>query len=205
MYSKGKLFKLWLVQGITASRLVAGFLFITYAFTPSLLTFWQIPWVDWLLVWAFASDLIDGQLAKRWQLTSIGGATLDLLGDKYLTMICCCYFIVLDMAVVACAFIILKEVLLFAFRGIKVQGEKLFSTNSKFNRFIGGLTVFPLWGATLLYHINQNSGLWGGPGPFWAAFLVWCSGLLALVNMGIKFYKDGGRFLRAFTSTENKE
>ncbi len=41
-----------------------------------------------LLIILFTTDMLDGQLARRWGVTTIGGGLLDPLGDKILAIMC---------------------------------------------------------------------------------------------------------------------
>lgn len=64
-----------LVTGITIYRLVMGPMLLLLIFTHQVLVF------KWLLVISYFTDLIDGWLARRYNVTSIMGARLDSLAD----------------------------------------------------------------------------------------------------------------------------
>ncbi|HEY9177561.1 MAG TPA: CDP-alcohol phosphatidyltransferase family protein [Flavipsychrobacter sp.] len=65
----------YLINGITAYRLVAAF-FLTYlVFTE------QVDIFKWMLAISFFTDAIDGFLARWYKVTSIMGARLDSIAD----------------------------------------------------------------------------------------------------------------------------
>jgi len=65
----------YLVNAITAYRLLAGPLLVVLIFTGRIYLF------KWLLAVSFFTDLIDGFLARRFKVISILGARLDSIAD----------------------------------------------------------------------------------------------------------------------------
>lgn len=63
------------VNGITAYRIVATPLLVFLVFNK------QMDWFKWLLALSFFTDAIDGYLARKFKVASIGGAKLDSIGD----------------------------------------------------------------------------------------------------------------------------
>ncbi len=48
----------------------------------------SIPALVTLLVVLFVTDMLDGMLARKWEVKTIGGGLLDPLGDKFLAIMC---------------------------------------------------------------------------------------------------------------------
>ncbi len=74
--------KKWIVNGLTLSRLVGAIC------VP--LIFARVDFVAFiiLLIFLFVTDFLDGRLARRWEVQTIGGSLLDPLGDKVLAVAC---------------------------------------------------------------------------------------------------------------------
>lgn len=71
-----------IVNALTLSRIV-GALSIPFIFSTVNTTFLII-----LLALLFITDFLDGKLSRAWQVSTIGGALLDPLGDKLLAIVC---------------------------------------------------------------------------------------------------------------------
>jgi phosphatidylglycerophosphate synthase len=65
----------YIINGITLYRIVSAFLlfYLIYAGHPEIF--------KWLLAVSFFTDLIDGYLARKFQVTSVAGSFLDSIGD----------------------------------------------------------------------------------------------------------------------------
>ena len=65
----------YIINGITLYRIVSAFLlfYLIYADHPEIF--------KWLLAVSFFTDLIDGYLARKFQVTSVAGSFLDSIGD----------------------------------------------------------------------------------------------------------------------------
>lgn len=103
-----------------------------------------------ILITAILSDLLDGYLARKYQLTSTGGKLLDLFSDKYLNCISIIFLIIEGYPLLPLLIILTKEIFVLSFRSIEVNGKFVISTN----RTIGGIMTGTLWSAVLL-HINK--------------------------------------------------
>ncbi len=133
-----------LIQAITIYRAVAIFMFIMfYAILPN-----QINSV--LLITAVTSDFLDGYLAKKYKLTSMGGKLLDLFSDKYLNCISIIFLIIQGYALLPLLMILTKEIFVLSFRSVAIDGKFIISTN----RNIGGIMTATLW-FTVFFHINS--------------------------------------------------
>lgn len=104
-----------------------------------------------ILTTAILSDLLDGYLAKKYQLTSIGGKLLDLFSDKYLNCISIIFLIVEGYPLLPLLIILTKEIFVLSFRSIEVNGKFIISTN----RIVGGIMTGTLWFIVLL-HVNKK-------------------------------------------------
>lgn len=103
-----------------------------------------------ILITAILSDLLDGYLAKKYQLTSIGGKLLDLFSDKYLNCISIIFLIIEGYPLLPLLMILTKEIFVLSFRSIEVNGKFVISTN----RILGGIMTGALWFMVLL-HVNK--------------------------------------------------
>lgn len=104
-----------------------------------------------ILTTAILSDLLDGYLAKKYQLTSIGGKLLDLFSDKYLNCISIIFLIIEGYPLLPLLIILTKEIFVLSFRSIEVNGKFVISAN----RILGGIMTGALWFIVLL-HINKK-------------------------------------------------
>lgn len=104
-----------------------------------------------ILTTAILSDLLDGYLAKKYQLTSIGGKLLDLFSDKYLNCISIIFLIIEGYQLLPLLIVLTKEIFVLSFRSIEVNGKFVISTN----RILGGIMTGTLWFIVLL-HINKK-------------------------------------------------
>ena len=131
-----------LIQLISIYRAVSMFIFILfYAVVPCELNIL-------LLFSAITSDLLDGYLAKKFNLTTTGGKLLDLFSDKYLNCISIIFLIIEHYSLGPLLVILFKEVFVLSFRCIEVDGEFIIHTN----RILGGIMSGSLW-AMVFAHI----------------------------------------------------
>ncbi len=65
----------YIINGITAYRLVASFILLYHVFTG------QADIFKWMLAISFFTDAIDGFLARWYKVTSVMGARLDSIAD----------------------------------------------------------------------------------------------------------------------------
>lgn len=132
------------IQSLSIYRAVAAFIFMLfYTVIPSELN-------TFLLITAYLSDLLDGYLAKKYGLTTIGGKLLDLFSDKYLNCILIIFLIVEKYALLPLLIILTKEIFVLSFRSIEIDGKFVISTN----RITGGIMSAMVGGIAIL-HINS--------------------------------------------------
>lgn len=131
-----------IIQLISIYRAIAMFIFILfYTVIPNEINIL-------LLVTAILSDLLDGCLAKKFNLTTKGGKLLDLFSDKYLNCISIIFLIIEKYSFVPLLIILTKEIFVLSFRSIEINGTFIIGTN----RLCGGIMSGVLW-ATVVFHI----------------------------------------------------
>lgn len=133
-----------LIQLVSIYRAVAMLIFISlYTVIPN-----EVNSI--LLVSAIISDLIDGYLARKFNLTTTGGKLLDLFSDKYLNCISIIFLIIEQYSLLPLVIILTKEIFVLSFRSIEIDGKFIISTN----RIFGGIMSGALWLSVFL-HINS--------------------------------------------------
>lgn len=71
-----------IVNSLTASRIVGALAL------PVVFNFMSIPALVALVTLLFTTDFLDGKLARKWEVQTVGGSLLDPLGDKVLALSC---------------------------------------------------------------------------------------------------------------------
>ncbi len=105
---------------------------------------------SFILITAISSDLLDGYLAKKFNLSTTGGKLLDLFSDKYLNCISIVFLIIEGYPLLPLLAILTKEIFVISFRSIEVKGTFIISTN----RTTGGIMSGTLW-LSVFFHTNQ--------------------------------------------------
>lgn len=132
---------IWLVQSISLSRMLAAILFASLAFQHV-----PLALLLGLYVFAVATDVIDGYLARRLKAATYFGKVLDLVGDKSLTIVSLLYAAACGISIAPLVLIATREVITIGMRMIIVKGTPLLPTS----RVLGGIMAIVLWGNTLL-------------------------------------------------------
>lgn len=171
-----------LIQLISIYRAVSIFIFILfYAAIPRELN-------SLLLITSISSDLLDGYLAKKFGLTTIGGKLLDLFSDKYLNCILTIFLIIEQYSLLPLLIILTKEIFVLSFRSIEIDGEFVISTN----RLIGGIMSGSLWLIVFLHINNKLSFLLHG--------MIIILGLSNLLYLIYKIVANISKLEKAFKS-----
>lgn len=131
------------IQLISIYRAISIFIFILFY------TLFTSKTNSILLISAILSDLLDGYLAKKYHLETIGGQLLDLFSDKFLNCISIIFLIIEGYNLFFLLIILIKEIFVLSFRSIKIDGKFVICTN----RIIGGIMSTLLWLA-VFSHIN---------------------------------------------------
>jgi cardiolipin synthase len=71
----------YIINGITLYRVVAAPILMVLIFTN------QFDVFKWLLAFSYFTDLIDGYLARKYEVTSILGSRLDSIGDDLTVLV----------------------------------------------------------------------------------------------------------------------
>ncbi|MCK4454570.1 CDP-alcohol phosphatidyltransferase family protein [Candidatus Parcubacteria bacterium] len=106
----------YIVNILSGSRIVLSAIFLFLYLDPSV--FFQKVSLFFLII-IFTSDLLDGWLARRWNVTSKLGYILDGVGDRASYIACilgiCTRF---QLPLLICYLIIIRDVMLYALRAI---------------------------------------------------------------------------------------
>ena len=133
-----------LIQLISIYRAVAMLTFILFYTIMSNAT------NSFILITAIASDLLDGYLAKKYDLMTKGGKLLDLFSDKYLNCISVIFLIIEGYPLLPLLMVLTKEIFVLSFRSIEIDGKFVIATN----RTLGGIMSGTLW-VVVFFHINH--------------------------------------------------
>jgi phosphatidylglycerophosphate synthase len=144
-----------------------------------------------LFVYACITDVLDGFLARKFSCTTKTGATLDLLSDKFLTIVSLIYAIGRGLPIFPCTLAIFREVVLLSMRSIYVNGKVLFPPQ----RILGALMVTPIWFCTLLL-LNYPTAI----SFSWKVlyYCYWVIGLIAIINLGHKIISNWKNIIESF-------
>ena len=177
-------FRIWLVQALTLSRLVA-----TLAF--ALVARENVPlWlVSGLYGYAVATDLVDGYVSRKLRLTSDFGKVADLVADKSLTIVSVLYAAARGVDFFPLAVIAARDVFMMGMRLIVVDGAQLLPTN----RIFGGLMAALIWGNTfLLINAQTHAAL------RWLSITYWIAAFIFMVNVVLRLNVSRTRIISAF-------
>lgn len=166
--------RIWLVESMSLSRLLAALLFASFAFqeVPLIL-------VSGLYAFAMGSDLIDGYLARRLKAETYFGKVVDLVSDKSLTIVSWLYAAARGIDILPLSLIATREIIMIGARMIIVEGTQLLPTN----KLLGGMMALLLWGNTLfLVLAGKRSDLVSVANIiYWACSIVFVLNLIARV------------------------
>jgi phosphatidylglycerophosphate synthase len=175
---------LWLVHGLSISRLLAALIFASIAFQDFPLWF-----VAGLYLVAAFSDVIDGYLARKWEATTFLGQVVDLISDKSLTVVSMLYAAARGVAILPLAVIATRELIVLGLRIVTVDGEQLLPTSRAF----GGVMASCLWGNTLLLLITgADERLFA-----LAGMIYWFCALVLAANLAIRLAVSSDRIRAA--------
>ncbi|HEY0312290.1 MAG TPA: CDP-alcohol phosphatidyltransferase family protein [Allosphingosinicella sp.] len=130
----------WTVQGLTAARVVLAFLFVSLSPFPDLRYL-----VAGAYTAAWATDFIDGRLARAHKVASRFGGAMDVFGDRYITVLSLLYAGVRGVALPVLGIILLRELYSVAMRMVLVNGRGVMMSNPK----VGGVVHLILGGGTI--------------------------------------------------------
>lgn len=179
-----------LVQIVTLSRGVACIVFACIARPPG----YRIL-ASAIYIYATVSDAIDGWLARKLACCTPGGAALDWFGDKYLNFVSMLYAYSSGMNALPCIMVVLRDLLVQAFRDVRVGHASLFRPR----RGVGILTTLPVRAATLLLLLRDPTSL------HWSAIesLFWLAGLTSLICLILAVIYNWRGMTQVFQAARN--
>lgn len=181
--------RVWIVQSISVSRLLAALVFASMAFQ-------EVP--VWILAviygFAMCSDLADGFIARRLKIGTYAGKVIDLISDKSLTIVSLLYAAERGMNLLPLAVIASREVISTGFRAIIVDGTHLLPTS----RLFGGMMALVLWTNTLflVFQVERTQRLETVNGIYWGCALV------SFANLLVRIYGNRRRIMTLLTMDE---
>ena len=170
--------RVWLVQSISITRIVATLLFAGLAFK-------NISHVLLSLLFgtAVVTDLIDGYLARKLQVQTQLGQVIDLVADKSLTTVSLLYAAACGVDILPIAIIAMRDIIMIGMRLVIVQGTQLLPTN----RLFGGAMALLLWANTLVLICAPIEGgfLQIASGVYWACAIIFAWNLLSRLYVSV--------------------
>jgi cardiolipin synthase (CMP-forming) len=157
------------VQAITIFRAGCAFVLAVIAFLPGAKT---TAFAVYLA--AAVSDALDGLLARRLNVTTQGGAALDIACDKYLTIFSILFLIAAGAPVLPCYMALARDIFVQAFRAVTANGHTLFPPV----RAIGLVVVIPIRFTTGYVLLTR---LLGVSSPRVVAELCWICGATSII------------------------
>ncbi|NJL71577.1 MAG: hypothetical protein HC888_08150 [Candidatus Competibacteraceae bacterium] len=112
--------RLLVVQAVSVSRIAACFVFVAISLQPALAS-----WALGLAIAAALSDLVDGWLARSWQVASNGGSMLDACADKAMSSASSLYAVAVGMPLIPCLMVLVRDIVVLSFRQVRVDDRPL--------------------------------------------------------------------------------
>lgn len=140
--------RIWLVELVSVSRLLAALVFASLAFQ-------NVPVGVLAAIYSFAmvSDVVDGYLARRLEAVTYFGKVVDLISDKSMTIVSLLYAAARGIDTLPLALIAIREIVMLGARLIVVGGAPLFRSS----RAVGGVMAVLLWGNTFFLVLARAS------------------------------------------------
>jgi phosphatidylglycerophosphate synthase len=181
--------RIWLVELITASRLLAGLLFASLAFQ-------HVPRALLVGLYGFAigTDLLDGFIARRLRAVTYLGKVLDLISDKSITIVSLLYAGARGIDLLPLAFIGSREIISLGARSILVDGLPLLPSN----RLLGGFMALMVWGSTMVLILTKPKTQLASV----VNILYWLSGVVFVLTMFVRICSNAHR-IKAFLARDS--
>jgi phosphatidylglycerophosphate synthase len=159
----GRRTKLAVVSLVSASRIVVAAAFLYCALDPDL----RVQRASlWLLLFLFASDFLDGILARHWAVTTRFGFVLDGLGDRALYFACLLVMSArLGVPFLVTYLLIMRDVILYAARSFEPKWSTCHDKTRWMAKVHAGLLrimiliYFFFFYARLFAYLSDSSGL----------------------------------------------
>lgn len=181
--------RIWLVESLSLSRLLAALLFSAFVFQNV-----QLAIPAGFFLYAMCSDLLDGYFARRLEARTYFGKVLDLVSDKSLTIVSLLYAAARGIDMLPLAVIAIREIIMIGARLIVVDGTQLLPTN----RVLGGLLWLLLWGNTLFLVV---AGTHGGMIRI-ARAIYWACAIVFVLNLLVRVYVSAPRIKASLGKAE---
>jgi len=178
MLSKGVV-KVGIVQATSLFRLFSVLVFAALAFGSV-----SRVLLASLYVFAMASDLLDGYLARKLHVTSYFGRVMDLVADKSLAVVSLLYAAERGMDLLPIALIATRDIVMMGMRLVIVDGRQLLPTNRTF----GGLIAL-LLGANTILLLNSDAGYVLGI----SNYMCWVLAMIVTINLLARVYASADR------------
>ena len=120
----------WAAQSISLSRVCLAFFFVVLSPFASLSV---VTAIVYALAWA--SDYIDGRVARSGRAVSGFGRAFDIFGDRYLLVVSCIYAGFRGVNFAILGIILVRELFSVAMRMVQIRGQSVMVSNPK----IGGI------------------------------------------------------------------
>jgi phosphatidylglycerophosphate synthase len=176
----------WIVHVVSISRVIAGFGFVSTAAAEG---YSRVAAV--LYVYAVLSDLLDGFLARRLRLRSEFGAALDIVRDRYLTVISTLFFVWLRLPILPCCLLLGRDIILSGLRVVRVGERPLLAVE----RPVGIVTAAPIKVLTVTLLLVSSDVITGYFMGFAAA--VWILAGWYTVSLCVSLWRDRERLREA--------
>lgn len=171
--------KSWLVHGVSIFRILAVLAFVGLAANSAL----RVQ-VSVLYTFALLSDLLDGYLARKLQVTTDFGRVLDLVADKSLAIISLLYAAAQGINLLPLALIATRDVVMIGMRLVVVDGKQLLPTN----RIFGGAIASILGANTLLLLNGESKSLFLS-----STIVYWFLAIVLIGNLLNRLYSSADR------------
>jgi phosphatidylglycerophosphate synthase len=181
--------RLWLVQSISLSRLLAALLFASLAFQNL-----PIRLLACIYGFAMCSDLVDGFLARWLNTESYAGKVFDLVSDKSLTIVSLLYAAERGVCFLPLALIAIREIIVIGLRLIIIDGTQLLPTS----RIFGGIMALLLWSNTLFLVFMPKDSDWVQT----ANHIYLMCALVFATNLTVRIYMSRRRIMASITKGE---
>jgi CDP-diacylglycerol--glycerol-3-phosphate 3-phosphatidyltransferase len=167
-------YRIWIVHGFTASRLLVTVIFACIAFSglPHFL-------LTSLLVFAMFSDAVDGHLSRKFAVETHFGRVLDLVADKALTAVCLFYAASRGVSIGPLCLIAVRDLLMIGMRLLTVDRKQVLPTSRAF----GGTMACLLWSNTIvLVNVSRDAAFHTITQVYWLCALAYSVNLILRVR-----------------------
>jgi phosphatidylglycerophosphate synthase len=171
--------KIGLVHGVSIFRILAVLAFVGLAANSALRVL-----VSLLYTFALLSDLLDGYLARKLEVSTDFGRVLDLVADKSLAIISLLYAAEQGISLLPLALIATRDVVMIGMRVVVVDGKQLLPTN----RIFGGVIASILGANTLLLLNGDSNGLF-----LFSTIVYWFLAVVLIGNLLNRLYSSADR------------